>query len=63
MAETLVSGRQAVRRRDWSEALQAFNEADQEDGLSPQDLQLLAEAAWWSGRPDDAVEALERAYA
>lgn len=37
-------------------------EADRESSLSPQDLELMADAAWWAGHPDDAVDALERAY-
>lgn len=63
MVETLVLGRQAIGRRAWDEAMQAFTDADREEDLSPEDLELMAEAAWWAGRPDEAVEAMERAYA
>jgi tetratricopeptide (TPR) repeat protein len=62
MVETLVSGREAIQRRAWNEAAEAFAAADQQEGLSPEDLELLAEAAWWSGDPDRAVDALERAF-
>jgi class 3 adenylate cyclase len=62
MADTLVSGRQAHSRRAWDEALDAFAAADREGELSPADLQLLAEAAWWAGRTEESVDALERAY-
>jgi class 3 adenylate cyclase len=63
MADALDTARQAVERRDWAEAREAFAEAEQADGLSPGDLKLLADAAWWAGFPDEAVEAYERAYA
>jgi len=63
MLETLETGRDAFRRHAWNEAQQALDEAAQSEPLSPEDLQLLAEAWWWSGRPDDALEAWERAYA
>ena len=63
MVETLVSGREAIQRHAWNEAWEAFTEVDQTDSLAPDDLELLAEAAWWSGQPDEAVEALERAFA
>ena len=31
--------------------------------LRPDDLERLGTAAWWAGQPDDATEALERAFA
>jgi class 3 adenylate cyclase len=63
MVETLVLGRESMRQRAWDEALQSFTKADQEGSLSPQDLELMADAAWWSGHPDESVEAFERAFA
>lgn len=63
MSDTLVAAREAVERHAWEEARESFLTADREGSLSPNDLQLLADAAWWSGYPDEAVEALERAYA
>ena len=62
-AETLESGRRAVEHRAWDDAVAAFTAADQETPLSASDLTLLADAAWWAGRPDESVEASERAYA
>jgi len=56
-------GRKAVQRRAWDDAVKAFNEVDLEAPLSPHDLELLADAAWWSGHPDESVDALERAFA
>lgn len=62
MVQTLESGREAVSRRAWKEAWETLVEVDREASLSPQDLELMADAAWWAGHPDDAVDALERAY-
>jgi len=56
-------GRKAIERRAWTDAVSAFNEVDEQEPLSPRDLELLADAAWWSGHPDESVDALERAFA
>jgi len=63
MTQTLESGRDAFERQAWDEAWKTFTEVDHEKTLSAQDLELLADAAWWSGHPDESVDALERAYA
>jgi class 3 adenylate cyclase len=63
MIETLETGRDAMRRHAWAEAMEALTAADRDGGLSPDDLQLLANASWWAGRPDEATEAFERALA
>ncbi len=60
--DTLLAGRDAVERLAWKEAREAFSEADHDQILTPSDLQLFADAAWWSGYPDEAVDALQRAY-
>lgn len=62
MSEPLVVARDAVKRHAWDEAREAFLAADREELLSPADLGLLADASWWSGHPDEGVDALERAY-
>jgi class 3 adenylate cyclase len=56
-------GRDAYRRHAWYDAFDSLREADSETALSPQDLALLAEAAWFAGDPDAAIEARERAHA
>jgi class 3 adenylate cyclase len=61
--QTLESGRDALARGAWVEAWETLNLVDRDQGLSPHDLEMLADAAWWSGRPDDSIDALERAYA
>jgi class 3 adenylate cyclase len=62
MIETLEAGRDALRRHAWAEAMEAFTAADRESSLSPEDLELLSTAQWWSGHPDEATEGLERAF-
>ena len=61
--ETVEAGRDAFRRHAWPEAIDAFVAADRDGGLAPEDLQSLGTAQWWSGHPDEATEAFERAFA
>ncbi|MGH8911152.1 MAG: LuxR family transcriptional regulator, partial [Acidimicrobiia bacterium] len=63
MLATLESGREAARRHQWADALESLTAADSAHALEADDLLLLADAAWWSGDPDGAVVAFERAYA
>jgi class 3 adenylate cyclase len=63
MIASLENGRDAARRREWPEAFEALSAADRDVSLSPDDLELLGNAAWWAGRPDEASEAFERAFA
>ena len=56
-------GRDAYRRHAWHEAFDLLQEADSETPVSPADLRLLAESAWFAGDPDAAIEARERAHA
>jgi class 3 adenylate cyclase len=62
-AGSLEAGRDAIKRHAWTEALEAFAAVDREGGLSPEDLELMGEAAWWAGNPDEATDPLERAFA
>jgi class 3 adenylate cyclase len=62
-AGSLEHGRDALKRHVWAEALEAFAVADREADLSPNDLELMGEAAWWAGKPDEATDPLERAFA
>ncbi len=63
MPETVTAARQAVRSYEWDQAIEGFLAADRDGDLTPDDLVLLADANWWTGRPDDAEKALERAFA
>jgi class 3 adenylate cyclase len=62
MIETIELGRDAMARHAWAEAMEAFLAADRDGRLAAADLEQLATAAWWAGRPDEAAEAMERAF-
>jgi class 3 adenylate cyclase len=47
----------------WRAAYDLLADADQHERLSPEGLELLANAAWWIGQMPLAIEARERAYA
>jgi class 3 adenylate cyclase len=56
-------GRAALLRHAWGEALEKLTQADVDGELSPVDLDAFAEAAWWNGKLQQAIELRERAYA
>ena len=56
-------GRDAAERRAWQEAFDLLKTADAGGELGAEDLEVLAEAAMWTGRLTDAIEATERAFA
>ena len=56
-------GRAALARHAWGEALEKLTEADAGGDLSPGDLDVYADASWWNGRLEQAIELRERAYA
>ncbi len=60
---SLEQARDAIERHAWREALDLLTAVDASEDLSPEDLERLAEAAFWTGRTDECIEALERAYA
>ena len=60
VGDPIEAGREAVRRRAWEDAYELLSSAD--GRLAAEDLRGLGEAAFWSGRPDEAVAARERAY-
>jgi class 3 adenylate cyclase len=62
VSDTLRAAREAARRHAWTEALELYEAAESEQ-LSAQDLEQLAEAAWWLGRGDLCIAARERAHA
>jgi class 3 adenylate cyclase len=58
--DPLQSGREAAARGAWREAYELL--APALDSLSAEDLERLAEAAFWTGKLDEAIELRERAY-
>src|ERR671917_308007 len=58
-----AAGHEAARRHAWREAVEFLRAADTASPLPPEDLQILGEAAWWSGQQNVCLAALERAYA
>jgi len=58
--DPIQAGREAVQRHAWSEAYDLLSAADAT--LGPEDVELLAEAAYWSGRLEEALKVRERAY-
>ncbi|MGH2805721.1 MAG: adenylate/guanylate cyclase domain-containing protein [Actinomycetota bacterium] len=58
----LEAGRAAAARNAWSEAFDLLNEADKDGVLTADDLDILAEAAWWRGKLEESIAARERAY-
>src|SRR5919204_4108907 len=54
--------RRAVQRHAWREAYDAYAGSDDPE-LTPDDLECYADAAWWTGRLDDAIRLRERSYA
>ncbi len=60
--ETLERARHALDAHAWQEAYDGFFVLD-EQGLSSDDLERLAQAAWWSAHPNESIDAFERAFA
>jgi class 3 adenylate cyclase len=61
--DSLEAGRDAARRRAWRNAYDLLRSADESGDLAGEDIERLAEAAWWTGRLDEALALRERAYA
>src|SRR5262245_65377033 len=53
--------RDAAARESWREAFEAYEQLDQAS-LSAEDFEWYGEAAWWSGKLNDAIRLRERAY-
>ena len=62
VAESVDLARRAAARHAWREAYEAYSGLDAKD-LTAEDLEAFADAAWWTGRLDEAIELRERSYA
>ena len=58
----LERGRESYRRRAWADAYRSLALADQRTPLGPEDLELLARAAYLRALDDACLQALERAH-
>ena len=61
-ADTLDRGRASFERWAWADAFDKLSAADRETPLAPEDLELLAKAAYLVGRDADRDEVLARAH-
>jgi class 3 adenylate cyclase len=62
LIDTLAAAREAASRHAWREAYAAYASLDRQD-LTAEDLERHAEAAWWMGKLDEAINLRERSYA
>jgi class 3 adenylate cyclase len=62
VVDSLQTARQAAASNAWREAYDAYSSADAQD-LTPHDLENFADAAWLTGRPNEAIKLRERSYA
>ena len=60
--DSLEAARDAATRLAWRQAHATFSGVGDAD-LGPEDLELFGEAAWWTGKLDQAIRLRERAYA
>ena len=59
--DSLDAAREAVGQLSWRAAYDAYSSVDRAS-LPPADLERFAEAAWWRGRLEEAIDLRERAY-
>jgi class 3 adenylate cyclase len=60
--DPLEAAREAAGRLAWRRSYDAYSALERGE-LGPDDLARFADAAWWSGRLDEAIGLRERAYA
>lgn len=62
LSDPVSAARDALDRHAWQEAYDLLKQADREGTLGPEGLELLADAAWWCGRPGERIDVRQRAY-
>ena len=63
ISEHLQAGRDAAQRYAWREVVESLRQAVASgEAATARDLELLGEAAWWTGSLEDSISARERAY-
>jgi len=60
--DSLDAARDAAARQLWRTSYEAFSSLDRST-LTPADFELFGDAAWWSGKLEEAIKQRERAYA
>lgn len=55
-------GREAFRKQAWADAYALLSSADRESSLEPVDLELLAKAAYLTGKYSDSTDSWNRAH-
>ena len=63
LADPVEAARSALARHEWRSAFDMLSAADAKQGLAAADLELLADAAWWTGQLPVAIEVRERGFA
>jgi class 3 adenylate cyclase len=60
--DSLDAARAAAARMAWRASYEAYSGIDRSE-LTPADLETFGDAAWWSGKLDEAIKQRERSYA
>src|SRR4051812_4072219 len=61
VVDSRMEGREAALLHAWRSAYDAYSAADRAE-LTADDLELYADAAWWTGKIEEAIAMRERAY-
>jgi class 3 adenylate cyclase len=61
VVDSVQTAREATARNAWREAYDAYSSADRAD-LTPEDLESFADAAYWTGRLEEALSLRERSH-
>ena len=62
MGSNLERAREAAQRYSWGDAFELFGAADAEAPLGADDLDTMADAAWWVGKMRHCIALRERAH-
>ncbi|HUG29616.1 MAG TPA: helix-turn-helix transcriptional regulator, partial [Candidatus Limnocylindria bacterium] len=60
--DALRQGRDSYAERAWQDAYESLSRADEAAKLAPEDVELLATAAYMLGRDAESMGLLERAH-
>ncbi len=63
VANRLEEARAAAAAGAWPDAYALLRETEGSDITDPDELEMLGEVAWWTGRVDECIDARTRAYA